>query len=89
MADSADMATILDRFLISMPSPLVFIVAGYIGLRSLEVAFRPPEACRTRTAYALMTISAIGLFLAAVLFGLAEILRAAGVVTPPWPPGKF
>jgi hypothetical protein len=36
-----------------------------------------------------MTISAIGLFLAAVLFVLGEILRAAGVVTPPRPPGKF
>ena len=89
MAGGAAMFSILDRFLKGMPSPLLFIVAGYIGLRSLEVAFRPPEACRTRAAYALMTISAIGLFLAAVLFVLGEILRAAGVVTPPWPPGKF
>ena len=67
-----------------MPSPLVLIVAGYIGLRALEIALRPQEAFRTRMAARLMTMSAIGLFLAAVLFVLAEILGAVGVIALPW-----
>src|SRR5713226_4774251 len=33
MAGGPAMVTILDRFLKGMPSPLLFIVAGYIGLR--------------------------------------------------------
>ena len=56
-----------------MPSPLVLIVAGYIGLRALEIALRPQDSFRTRMAQALMTISAVALFLMVVLFvvGLA------------------
>jgi hypothetical protein len=78
------MATILGNFLKNMPSPIVFIVAGYIGVRALEIALRPPDAFRTRLAARLMTISAVGLFLMAVLFVVAEVLGAAGVIALPW-----
>ena len=74
------MATLLNNFLKNMPSPLVLIVAGYIGLRALEIALRPQEASRTRMAARLMTMSAIGLFLAVMAFVLAEILGAVGVI---------
>ena len=79
------MATTLAIFLTNMPSPLVLIVAGYIGLRSLEIALRPQEAFRNRTAHKLMTLSATGLFLLVALFLVAEILGALGVISPPWP----
>jgi len=79
------MATALANFLKNMPSPLVLIVAGYIGLRSLEIALRPQEAFRNRTAHKLMTLSATGLFLLVVLFLVAEILGALGVISPPQP----
>ena len=82
---SPAMATLLSNFLKNMPSPLVLIVAGYIGLRALEIALRPQEAFRTRMTARLMTLSAIGLFLAAVAFVLAEILGAVGVIGLPWP----
>jgi hypothetical protein len=78
-------ATALTNFLTNMPSPLVFIVAGYIGLRALEIALRPQESFRTRMAQSLMTISAVGLLLMVVLFVLGEIVRATGVISPPWP----
>ena len=74
------MAITLANFLTNMPSPLALIVAGYIGLRSLEIALRPQEAFRNRTAHKLMTISATGLFLLVVLFLVAEILSALGVI---------
>ena len=79
------MATALANFLKNMPSPLVLIVAGYVGLRALEIALRPQDSFRTRMAQALMTISAIALFLMVVLFVLGEIVRATGVFSPPWP----
>jgi hypothetical protein len=85
------MATAVANFLKNMPSPLVLIVAGYVGLRALEIALRPQDSFRTRTAQALMTISAVGLFLMVVLFVLGEIVRATGVISPPWPasfPGR-
>jgi hypothetical protein len=85
------MATVLANFLKNMPSPLVLIVAGYIGLRALEIALRPQDSFRTRMAQALMTISAVGLLLMVVLFVLGEIVRATGVISPPWPasfPGR-
>ena len=75
----------LANFLKNMPSPVVLIVAGYIGLRSLELAFRPQEAFRNRTAHKLMTLSALGLFLLIVVFLVAEVLGALGVISPPWP----
>ena len=65
--------------LANMPSPIVLIVAGYIGLRALEIALRPPDSFRTRMAQALMTISAVGLLLMVVLFVLGEIARATGI----------
>ena len=68
-----------------MLSPLVLIVAGYIGLRALEIALRPQDSFRTRMAQALMTISAVALFLMVVLFVVGEIVRATGVLSPPWP----
>jgi len=83
------MATLFSNFLKNMPSPLVLIVAGYIGLRALEIALRPQEAFRTRMAARLMTTSAIGLFLAAVAFVLAEILGAVGVIALPWSAGSI
>jgi hypothetical protein len=67
-----------------MHSPILLVVAGYIGLRSLEIALRPLEAFRTRAAHRVMTISAIALFFVSVLFILAEILGAAGIITLPW-----
>ena len=83
------MANALANFFNNTPSPLVLIVAGYIGLRSLEIALRPQEAFRNRTAHKLMTLSATGLFLLVVLFLVAEILGALGVIAPPWPaPGR-
>ena len=85
------MAPALANFLNNMPSPLVLIVAGYIGLRSLEIALRPQEAFRNRTAHKLMTLSATGLLLLVVLFLVAEILGALGVISLPWPasfPGR-
>jgi hypothetical protein len=78
------MAT-LASFPNNMPSPLVLIVVGYIGLRALEIALRPQDSFRTRMAQALMTISAVGLLLMVVLFVLGEIVRATGVISPPWP----
>ena len=86
------MAALLGNFLKNMPSPLLLIVAGYIGLRSLEIALRPQEAFRNRTAHALMILSATTLFLFALLFVLGEILRATGVIGLPWPassPGRL
>jgi hypothetical protein len=77
--------TLLGSFLKNMPSPLVLIVAGYIGLRSLEIALRPQDAFRTRMAHRAMTTFAIGLFLMVGLFVVSEILRAAGVIALPWP----
>lgn len=71
----------------NLPSPLVLIVAAYIGLRSLEIALRPQEAFRTRAAHRLMTLSATGLFLLAILFVVAEILGAAGVIALPYKAG--
>lgn len=56
-------ATALANSLKNMPSPIVLIVAGYIGLRALEIALTPPDSFRTRMAQALMTISAVGLLL--------------------------
>jgi hypothetical protein len=83
------MATTLANVLTNMPSPLALIVAGYIGLRSLEIALRPQEAFRNRTAHKLMTLSATGLFLLVVLFLVVEILSALGVISPPWlAPGR-
>ena len=79
------MATIFGNLLKNMPSPLLMIVAGYIGLRSLEIALRPQDTFRTRMAHALMTVSAIGLFLMTVALVVGEVLRAIGVFTPPWP----
>jgi hypothetical protein len=73
-------------FLKNMHSPILLVVAGYIGLRSLEIALRPQEAFRTRAAHRVMTISAVGLFLVCVLFILAEVLGAAGVIALPWSP---
>ena len=83
------MATLLSNFLKNMPSPLVLIVAAYIGLRSLEIALRPQEAFRNRTAHKVMTLSATGLFLLVVLFLVAEILGALGAISLAWPaPGR-
>jgi hypothetical protein len=79
------MAPMPANFLRNMPSPILLIVAGYVGVRCLEIALKPQEAFRTRMAHALMTLSAIGLFLVSVLFAVGEILRAAGVITLPWP----
>jgi hypothetical protein len=79
------MPTALANFLTNMPSPVVLIVAGYIGLRSLELAFRPQEAFRNRTAHKVMTLSALGVFLIVVVFLVAEILGALGVISLPWP----
>jgi hypothetical protein len=79
------MGAIVSSLLKNMPSPLLIIVAGYIGLRSLEIALRPQDTFRTRMAHALMTVSAIGLFLMTVLLVVGEVLRAIGVFTPPWP----
>ena len=76
------MATKLTNMLQNMPSPLVLIVVGYIGLRSLEIALRPQEAFRNRTAHKLMTLSATSLFLLVVLFLVAEIFGALGVISP-------
>jgi hypothetical protein len=81
------MPAALANFLKNMPSPLVMIVAGYIGLRSLEIALRPQDSFRTRMAQALMTISAVGLFLMVVMFVVGEMVRATGVISPPWPAG--
>lgn len=67
-----------------MHSPILLVVAGYIGLRSLEIALRPQDAFRTRAAHRVMTMSAIGLFFVSVMFILAEILGAAGVIALPW-----
>ena len=78
------MATLLSNLLKNFPSPLVLIVAGYIGLRSLEIALRPQDAFRTRMAHRVMTTFAVGLFLAVVLFLVAEILRAVAVIALPW-----
>jgi hypothetical protein len=78
------MSTALANFLKNMPSPLVLIVAGYIGLRALEIALRPPDSFRTRMAQALMTLSALGLFLMVLLFVVAEILGAAGIIVLSW-----
>jgi hypothetical protein len=78
------MPTALASFAGNMPSPLVLIVAGYIGLRALEIALRPQDSFRTRMAQALMTISAVALFLMVVLFVVGEIVRATGVLSPPW-----
>ena len=55
--------TTLINLLRNLRSPLVLIVASYIGLRALEIALRPQEAFRNRTAHKLMTLSATGLFL--------------------------
>jgi len=85
------MPAALANFLTNLPSPLVLIVAGYIGLRSLEIALRPPDSFRTRIAQTLMAISALGLFLTVAMFVLGEIVRATGVISPPWPasfPGR-
>jgi hypothetical protein len=79
------MPTALANFLTNMPSPVVLIVTGYIGLRSLELAFRPQEAFRNRTAHKVMTLSALGVFLIVVVFLVAEILGALGVISLPWP----
>jgi hypothetical protein len=79
------MAPMLANFLKNMPSPILLLVAGYIGLRCLEIALKPHEAFRTRMAHALMTLSAIGLFLLSMLFAAGEILRATGVMALPWP----
>jgi hypothetical protein len=79
------MATAVANFLRNMPSPLALIVAGYIGLRALEIALRPQDSFRTRMAQALMTLSAVVLFLLVVLFVLGEMVRATGVISPPWP----
>lgn len=78
------MPTALASFLKNMPSPLVLIVSGYIGLRSLEIALRPQEAFRNRTAHKLMTLSATALLLLVVLFLVAEILGALGMISLPW-----
>jgi hypothetical protein len=78
------MPGLLGGFLRNMHSPILLVVAGYIGLRSLEIALRPQDAFRTRAAHRVMTVSAIGLFLVSVLFILAEILGAAGVIALPW-----
>jgi hypothetical protein len=78
------MIVLLGGFLKNLPSPLVLIAAAYIGLRSLEIAFRPQEAFRTRAAHRVMTLSATSLFLLAVLFVVGEILGAAGVIALPW-----
>ena len=80
------MPALLGGFLRNMHSPILLVVAGYIGLRSLEIALRPQDAFRTRAAHRVMTISAIGLFLVSVLFILAEILGAVGVIVLPWSP---
>jgi hypothetical protein len=80
------MPALLGGFLKNMHSPIFLVVAGYIGLRSLELALRPQDAFRTRTAHRLMTISAVGLLLVSVLFMLAEILGAVGVIVLPWSP---
>jgi len=81
------MPTFLGIHVRNFPSPLIVIVASYIGLRSLEIAFRPQEAFRTRTAHRVMTLFAVGLFVAAVLFVAGEILRAIGVIALPWTDG--
>ena len=78
------MPTAIANFLKNMPSPLVLIVAGYVGLRALEIALRPPDSFRTRMAQGLMTLSAVGLFLMVLLFVGAEILGAEGMVALPW-----
>jgi len=83
------MATALGSFFRNAPSPLLFMVAGYIALRSLEIALRPQEGFRTRFAQAVMTVSATGLFLVAILFMLGEILRAIGLIALPWPAGSL
>ena len=80
------MPALLGGFLRNMHSPILLVVAGYIALRSLETALRPQDAFRTRAAHRVMTFSAIGLFLVSVLFILAEILGAAGVIALPWSP---
>ena len=78
------MPTAIANFLKNMPSPLVLIVAGYVGLRALEIALRPSDSFRTRMAQALMTLSAVGLFLIVLLFVGAEILGAEGIIALPW-----
>jgi hypothetical protein len=79
------MPTALINLLKNLRSPLMLIVASYVGLRALEIALRPQEAFRNRTAHKLMTLSATGLFLLVVVFLVAEILGALGVISPPWP----
>jgi hypothetical protein len=78
------MPTALANFLKNMPSPMVLIVAGYIELRALEIALRPPDSFRTRMAQGLMTLSAVGLFLIVLLFVVAEVLGPAGIIALPW-----
>lgn len=80
------MPTALANLPRSLPSPIVFIVAGYIGLRALEIALRPQDSFRTRMAQALMVTTAVGLFLMVVVFVVGEIVRASGIISPPWPP---
>ncbi len=80
------MPVLFGNFLKNMHSPIFLVVAGYIALRSLELALRPQDAFRTSAAHRFMTISAIGLFLVSVLFILAEILGAVGVIALPWSP---
>lgn len=81
---AASFVNFVANFLKNMPSPVVFIVAGYIGLRALEIALRPQDSFRTRTAQAMMTVSAMSLLLLTALFLVAEILGAAGVLVLPW-----
>jgi hypothetical protein len=81
----ASMVPAVANFLKNMPSPLALIVAGYVGLRALEIALRPQDSFRTRMAQALMTLSAVVLFLLVMLFVLGEVVRATGVFSPPWP----
>jgi len=39
-----------------MRSPILLVIVGYIGLRSLEIAWRPQDSFRTRAAHPVMTI---------------------------------
>src|SRR5260370_23859498 len=80
------MPALLGGFLKNMHSPIFLVVAGYIPLRSLELALRPQDAFRTRAAHRLMTISAVGLLLLSGLFMLPEILATVARIGLPWPP---
>jgi len=75
------MRTALAYLLKNLPLPLKLIVAGYIRLRSLDIALRPARSLPQSHGSGVDEGIGCGLFPVVLVFVIAEIFGYAGIIT--------